>query len=99
MTLPHTKMDPKHNSHTWDTIRKLAKEGWAPKSIQEYHNFRLQAYSSKTRLPKEAVVTLLLSKHKAGVNIATHISEVIGENHFDYVQQLINLGENPMFIR
>lgn len=89
----------KHNSHTWKFLEKASKENWDPKLIAEYHQSRLERYASARSISEDRAILTLMAMQKDGINVAEHMSAVIGEDHLVYIQTLVNLGENPMHIR
>lgn len=71
----------------------------ASESIQELHNSRLLKYAETIDVPFENAIVRLIHLHKKGVNIAEHISKIIGVNHVEYIRELHQLGEYTFFIR
>lgn len=68
-------------------------------AIQDYHNDRLKRYAKAVNRKEGIVTTELIIMHRAGINIAQHISHTIGEDHEQYTIKLENMGENSIFIR
>ncbi len=93
------KGDFKHNSHTWQFLKKANRENWDPKLIAEFHQSRLERYAAARGISEDRAIMLLIGMQKDGRNIAEHMSNVIGDDHLEYIQALVSLGENPMHIR
>jgi len=89
----------KHNSHTWQFLEKASEQNWDPKLISELHQLRLERYASTRGINEDRAIMQLMAMQKEGRNVAEHISAVIGVDHLEYIQTLVNLGENPMHIR
>ena len=67
--------------------------------IQNYHHDRLEKYAEVKKISLQRAVSEIIVLHTKGVNIAQHMSEVIGINHEKYRQTLIKLGEHMDYIR
>jgi hypothetical protein len=67
--------------------------------IQDIHHSRLERYMSYTGLNIQQATFKLIDMHRKGMNIASHISEVINDSHRDYCECLFQLGEYKDFIR
>jgi hypothetical protein len=68
-------------------------------SVQEYHHDRLMKYIDARQVSMDIAVHELIFLHRKGVNVAKHMSAIIGENHDQYKRLLSNLGEHHTFIR
>jgi len=68
-------------------------------AIQDFHSDRLKRYAKAVNRKEGIVVTELIMMHRAGINIAQHISHTIGEDHEQYTIKLENMGENSIHIR
>jgi hypothetical protein len=67
--------------------------------IQDLHQDRLVRYATKRNISMHTATYELMRLHSEKVNIASHISSVIGEQHSKYMLKLQELHENPWFIR
>lgn len=71
----------------------------ANESLMMLHTSRLNKYADVIGISSEKAVVRLIHLHRQGVNIAEHISNIIGANHTDYMNKLKSLGEKNKFIR
>jgi hypothetical protein len=67
--------------------------------IQELHQERLESYAKKRKITVDKATYELMRLHREQINIASHISYIIGTNHNAYMHRLTDLHENPWFIR
>lgn len=67
--------------------------------IRELHQERLEKYALKRRISQDKATNELMRLHSEGVNIASHISFIIGVPHNKYMSRLKQLHENSWFIR
>lgn len=67
--------------------------------VQELHQNRLIEYAKKRQIGIDVATSEIMRLHSEGINVASHISYVIGVKHADYMRQLTDLHENPWFIR
>ena len=67
--------------------------------VQELHQERLETYAKKRKISVDKATYELIRLHRERINIASHISSIIGVNHNAYMHRLTNLHENPWFIR
>lgn len=67
--------------------------------IQDLHQERLVKYASERMISIDKATSELMRLHSEGINIASHISSVIGVSHNKYIRQLTRLKENSWFIR
>jgi phosphatidylinositol kinase/protein kinase (PI-3 family) len=68
-------------------------------SIRDLHQERLLKYAKKRNLSVHSATIEIERLHSEGVNIASHISYIIGVMHYDYMMRLKALHENSWFIR
>ena len=80
---------------------KMSKKEHALNSqlIQELHHERLLKYASERMISVDKATSELMRLHSERINIANHISSVIGVSHNKYIRQLTKLKENSWFIR
>jgi len=66
-----------------------------------YERYRNKLYShlATTTLRDDKAVANLQMMQKDGVNVAAHMSRVIGDSHEEYVRNLLALGEPSFLIR
>jgi hypothetical protein len=67
--------------------------------VQELHQERLERYARKRMISQEKATYELIRLHREKVNVASHMSYIIGDNHQRYMKRLTDLHENPWFIR
>jgi hypothetical protein len=67
--------------------------------IQDYHTDRLEKYAFKKEISLDKAVNEIMMLHKNQINVAKHMSQVIGVNHNTYKETLMRLGEHMDYIR
>jgi hypothetical protein len=67
--------------------------------IQELHQERLESYALKRGISIDKATLEIMRLHSEGVNVASHISFIIGVPHNKYMTRLTELHENPWFVR
>lgn len=67
--------------------------------IQNYHSDRLEKYAEVKEISLDKAVNEIMMLHKNQINVAKHMSEVIGVSHQKYKETLMRLGENHEYIR
>jgi plasmid maintenance system antidote protein VapI len=67
--------------------------------IDEIYEERFKKAAKILEVERERVVTLYIDKHKQKVNPALWLSNVIGESHDQYMEDMRNAGEREDFIR
>jgi hypothetical protein len=67
--------------------------------IRELHQERLEKYALKRGISQDKATHELMRLHSEKVNIASHISFIIGVPHYKYMSRLTQLHENAWFIR
>lgn len=67
--------------------------------IQNYHQERLEKYAQVKEISVDKAIHRIMMMQKNGVNIAEHMSLVIGVKHQVYKDTLRKLGENHEYIR
>jgi len=77
----------------------MTQDKGASLSVQDYHHERLMKYIDARQVSIDIAVHELIDLHRKGVNVAKHMSAIIGENHTEYKRLLSNLGEHHHFIR
>lgn len=77
----------------------MTQDKGASLSVQEYHHDRLLRYAEERNISLDKSVYELIDLHRRGVNVAKHMSAIIGVSHNKYKEYLSNLGEHHHFIR
>lgn len=68
--------------------------------VDDLHDRRFKAYRKiKGHTKMDQTMGDLIKLHRQGLNIALHVSEVIGEDHTEYMRTLRLLGEDRSVIR
>jgi len=68
--------------------------------VDELHDRRFKAYQKAKNHPTmDKAMAELIALHRQGFNIALHVSEIIEENHGEYMATLHKLGEPRSVIR
>lgn len=67
--------------------------------IQDIHQSRLERFMAIKQMTIDQATYHLIDLHRKGMNIALHMSDVINDDHSEYVECLFQLGEYKEFIR
>lgn len=72
---------------------------WDPVMIAELHQIRLKKFAKAKELSEDKAIHELIEIHRRGHNMAEYLSMTIGEDHLNYMQSLVRLGETAAHIR
>jgi hypothetical protein len=68
--------------------------------VDDLHDRRFKAYKrAKNHKSMHNTMDELVQLHRMGINVALHVSEVINEDHTEYMRTLHRLGEPRSVIR
>jgi hypothetical protein len=68
-------------------------------AVQRIHDERIYRLAKKLNVEHHEVVDMYLIVHRQKDNAAFWLSQQLGDSHEKYIQNLIDAGENPEFVR